>query len=83
MTRLSSDPRLPPDSLYGTVVGALRCAALPVRFDQQRWQQRFLAQWPPGSPGHRSYFGRITGGHLRLVQAARGGVQLTAPSEQP
>jgi hypothetical protein len=33
---------------------------------------------------HRSYFGRITGGtHLRLVQAARGGVQLTAPSEQP
>jgi hypothetical protein len=84
MTRLSSDPRPPPDSLYGTAVGALRCDALPVRFDQQRWQQRFLAQWPPGSPGHRSYFGRITGGtHLRLVQAARGGVQLTVPSEQP
>jgi hypothetical protein len=84
MTRLSSDPRLPPDSLYGTAVGALRCDALPVRFDQQRWQQRFLAQWPPGSPGHGSYFGRITGGtHLRLVQAARGGVQVTAPSEQP
>jgi hypothetical protein len=84
MTRLSSDPRPPPDSLYGTAVGALRCDALPVRFDHQRWQQRFLAQWPPGSPGHRSYFGRITGGtHLRLVQAARGGVQLTAPSEQP
>jgi hypothetical protein len=84
MTRLSSDPRPPPDSLYGTAVGALRCDALPVRFDHHRWQQRFLAQWPPGSPGHRSYFGRITGGtHLRLVQAARGGVQLTAPSEQP
>src|SRR5215212_1293321 len=84
MTRLSSDPRPPPDSLYGTAVGALRCDALPVRFDQHRWQQRFLAQWPPSSPGHRSYFGRITGGtHLRLVQAARGGVQLTTPSEQP
>ena len=84
MTRLSSDPRPPPDSLYGTAVGALRCDALPVRFDHQRWQKRFLAQWPPGSPGHRSYFGRITGGtHLRLVQVARGGVQLTAPSEQP
>jgi len=84
MTRLSSDPRPPPDSLYGTAVGALRCDALPVRFDQQRWQQRFLAQWPPSSPGHRSYFGRITGGtDLRLVQAARGGVQLTAPSQQP
>jgi hypothetical protein len=84
MTRLSSDPRPPPDSLYGTAVGALRCDALPVRFDHQRWQKRFLVQWPPGSPGHRSYFGRITGDtHLRLVQAARGGVQLTAPSEQP
>jgi hypothetical protein len=84
MTRLSSDPRPPPDSLYGTAVGALRCDALPVHFDQQRWQQRFVAQWPPGSPGHRSYWGRITGGsHLRLVQAARGGVQLRVPSEQP
>jgi hypothetical protein len=84
MTRLSSDPRPPPDSLYGTTIRALRCDALPVRFDHQRWQKRFLAQWPPGSPGHRSYFGRITGGtHLRLVQAARRGVQLTAPSEQP
>jgi hypothetical protein len=84
MTRLSSDPRPPPDSLYGTTIRALRCDALPVRFDHQRWQKRFLAQWPPGSPGHRSYCGRITGGtHLRLVQAARGGAQLTAPSEQP
>jgi hypothetical protein len=72
-----------PDSLYGTAVGALRYDALPIRFDQQRWQRRYLAQWPR-SPGHRSYFGRITGGtHLRLVQAARGGVQLTAPSEPP
>jgi hypothetical protein len=60
-------------------VGALRCDALPVHFDQQRWQERFLAQWPPGTPGHHSYFGRISGGtHLRLEQAARGGVRLTA-----
>jgi hypothetical protein len=79
MTRLSSDPEPPPDSLYGATVGALRCDALPVHFDQQRWQERFLAQWPPGTPGHRSYFGRITGStHLRLEQAARGGVRLTA-----
>jgi hypothetical protein len=84
MTRLSSDPEPPPDSLYGATVGALRCDALPVRFDHQRWMERFLAQWPPGSPGHRSYFRRLTGGtHLRLRQAARGGVQLTVPSQQP
>ena len=77
ITRLSDSPRPPADSLYGTTVGPLRCDALPVWFDLARWMARFLAQWPPGSPGHRSYFGRITNGsHLRLEQAARGGVEL-------
>jgi hypothetical protein len=84
ITRLSSDPAPPPDSLYGTTVGGLRADALPVRFDLAWWTRRFLAQWPPGSPGHRSYFTRITAGtHLRPRQAARGGVQLTTHGEQP
>jgi hypothetical protein len=79
LTRVSGDLRPPADSLYGITIGTLRCDALPVRFDLGEWTARFLAQWPPGSPGHRSYFTRITGGtHLRLEQAARGGVQLTA-----
>ena len=78
MTRLSSDPRPPADSLYGISGSSLRCDALPVRFDPARWKEHFLAQWPPGSPGHRSYFTRITrGSHLQLQQAARDGVQLT------
>ena len=78
MTRLSDDPRPPGDSLYGVSIGGLRGDALPVRFDPARWKQRFLAQWPPGSPGHRSYFTRIARGtHLQLHQAARDGVQLT------
>jgi hypothetical protein len=65
--------------LYGITIGTLRCDALPVRFDLDEWRARFLAQWPPGSPGHRSYFTRITRGtHLRLDQAARGSVRLTA-----
>jgi hypothetical protein len=77
ITRLSGSSRPPSDSLYGTTVGTLRCDALPVRFDLAWWTARFLAQWPPGSPGHHAYFGRITGGtHLRLEQAARGGVDL-------
>ena len=84
ITRLSGDPSPPADSLYGTTIGGLRGDALPVRFDSTRWTDRFLAQWPPGSPGYRSYFARITGGtHLRLQQAARGGVQLTSHSEHP
>jgi hypothetical protein len=73
ITRLSSDPRPPADSLYGIDIGGLRGDALPVRFDPARWNERFLAQWPPGSPGHRSYFTRITRGtDLELRQAVRG-----------
>jgi hypothetical protein len=81
ITRLSGDQRVPADSLYGTSVGPLRCDALPVRFDHAAWSAGFLAQWPPGSPGHRSYLGRITGAtDLRLEQAARGGVELGSHS---
>jgi hypothetical protein len=79
ITRLSSNPQPPADGLYGTTVGGVRCDALPVRFDLSWWTRRFLAQWPPGSPGHRSYFTRLTGGtHLHPHQAARDGVQLAS-----
>jgi hypothetical protein len=81
ITRLSDSPRPPTDSLYGTTVGPLRCDALPVLFDHGAWTARFLAKWPPGSPGHRAYFGRISAGtHLRLEQAARGGIELGSHS---
>jgi hypothetical protein len=84
VTRLSGDPRPPADGLYGTTVGALRCDAVALRFDRGEWRRRFLAQWPPGSPGHRAYFARLTGGtHLRLPQAARAGVRLAAAAERP
>jgi hypothetical protein len=79
ITRLSGDPQPPADSLYGITLGTLRCDAVPVRFDLEEWQARFLAQWPPASPGHDSYLARITRGtQLRLHQAARGGVTLAA-----
>ena len=78
VTRLSSDPRPPADSIYGGSIGGLRGDAVAVRFDPARWKEHFLAQWPPASPGHRSYFTRITRGTpLRLQQAAREGVELT------
>jgi hypothetical protein len=78
ITRLSSDQQVPADSLYGATIGTLRCDALPVAFDPEAWTARFLAQWPPGSPGHRSYFTRITcGTHLQARQAARVGIRLT------
>jgi hypothetical protein len=78
VTRLSANPAVPADSLYGITIGSLRCDAVPVVFDLAEWRARFLAQWPPGSPGHRSYFTRITRGtRLRPEQAARGSVRLT------
>jgi hypothetical protein len=84
VTRLSSDPRPPADGLYGTTIGALRCDAVALRFDLGEWWRRFLSQWPPGSPGHRSYLARLTRGtHLRPHQAARAGVELTAAGEHP
>jgi hypothetical protein len=79
ITRLSSDPQPPADSLYGITLGTLRCDAVPVRFDLDQWKARFLAQWPPASPGHDHYLERITRGtQLRLHQAARGGVKLAS-----
>ena len=40
----------------------LHVAALAVRYDHDAWRTRFLADWPPGSPAHRSYFRRIEQG---------------------
>jgi hypothetical protein len=84
ITRLSRHDEAPPDSLYGMRVGSLRCDALPVDFDLDRWTERFLARWPPRSPGHDAYFARITRGtDLRLEQAARGNVNLFADRLPP
>lgn len=40
----------------------LHVAALAVHYDHERWRARFLADWPPGSPAHLSYFRRIEQG---------------------
>jgi hypothetical protein len=40
----------------------LHVAALAVRYDHDAWRSRFLADWPPGSPAHLSYFRRIEQG---------------------
>jgi hypothetical protein len=77
ITRLSSDPAAPADSLYGMELTGLRFDALPVSYDAGQWAAEFLGTWPPGTPGHRGYHSRITSGTwLRIEQAARGGVRL-------
>ncbi|MFL6271064.1 MAG: hypothetical protein ACJ75A_13105 [Actinomycetes bacterium] len=79
ITRLRATATRFPGLVRRRAVGGVRCDALPVRFDLSWWTRRLLAQWPPGSPGHRSSFTRLTGGtHLHPHQAARDGVQLAS-----
>jgi hypothetical protein len=73
LTRISSRPEPPANSLYGLHAGGVRYDALPIPYDHEKWLARFLSHWPEGSPAHRSYYGRLTSGppyHLR--QAMRG-----------
>ncbi|HSS26665.1 MAG TPA: hypothetical protein VLL50_01820, partial [Usitatibacter sp.] len=73
ITRISEDPAVPAESLYGITIGGVRFDALPVRFDQQSWVARFLANWPPGSPAHEAYFERIVRGPDFELRDALGG----------
>jgi hypothetical protein len=42
--------------------GAVFVDALAIEVDIAAWQRHFLAQWPPGSDAHASYFERIVRG---------------------
>lgn len=53
--------------------GELYVDALPLRYDVEAWDERFLAQWPPGSDAHASYYSRIVSGpDYARAQALRG-----------
>jgi hypothetical protein len=60
-TRIATTPS-PHPVLHEVRMAGAWVALLPVHFDTQRWQQEFLAQWPPGSPAWESYFQRICSG---------------------
>lgn len=70
------------NALYAVRSGKVFIEAIPLRYDAAAWQKRFLAQWPPGSSAHQSYWERIVRGPnyqrhqaLRLeVYSARGEV---------
>lgn len=78
MTRISADGQSAPDSLYGLTVEGVRYDALPVHYDQPRWIERFLGNWPKGSPAYEAYFNRIVAGpDYDLKDAIGGSVALT------
>jgi hypothetical protein len=73
VTRISADPAVPKASLYGITVGGARFDAIPVRFDQRAWVDRFLGNWQPGTPAYEAYFDRIVNGPDFALSDAIGG----------
>jgi hypothetical protein len=61
LTRIGTN-HSPHPPLYGQALDGASIDALPIRYDNVRWQEDFLRNWPPGSPAWLSYFGRIAGG---------------------
>jgi len=69
ITRIGTRPH------RGGSIAAARSAGvhvelLEVPYDHDRWVERFLASWPPGSPAHDSYWRRITRGPRHDVDTA-------------
>lgn len=73
VTRISCDPTRPRESLYGISVGGARFDAIPVRFDQAAWMDRFLANWQPGTPAYEAYLQRLVRGPDYALEDAMGG----------
>lgn len=79
VTRISSDPAVPKESLYGITLGGARFDALPVRFDADAWLERFQRNWQPGSPAYEAYFKRLVAGPaFERADAVGGSVRLPA-----
>ena len=62
ITRIATLPAQQIQPLYATHIDNIYLEALPVDYDEGRWQRKFLANWPAGSPAHASYYRRITQG---------------------
>ena len=67
ISRIATTP--PPDALPVLHQAAweaggrmLYVSAVALDYDDARWRQRFLSDWPPGSAAHASYFDRIAHG---------------------
>jgi hypothetical protein len=82
ITRIALRPS-PHAALYGTRVNACHVDALAVHYDQPRWLDEFLANWPAGSPAHDAYFRRVVHGpDYRVDEACRLSVS-SAPARRP
>jgi hypothetical protein len=71
VTRIATAPS-PHPALYGLVRDGVHINAVPLRYDQRAFLDRFLAHWPQGSSAHTSYFQRIVDGPSHAVETASG-----------
>lgn len=62
LTRIAITPYPGGNRRVGVVHGPVHIDALAISPPASEVQQRFLAQWPPGSDAHASYFSRIAAG---------------------
>jgi hypothetical protein len=62
----------PGSAVYSMQCGKVLVEAIALPYDELAWQERFLAQWPPGTDAHSSYWERITSGpRYEIAQASR------------
>ena len=83
ITRVSTLPALSSWSLHGSRVGALHVDALPLHYNHRRWVERFLANWPEGSPAHRGYHHRIDSGTELAAERAKTLSSRRTPTHRP
>jgi hypothetical protein len=62
LTRIGVSPHEGGARRAGIRAGEVFCEALAIEVDAADARRRFLAQWPPGSDAHASYFDRIVNG---------------------
>ena len=62
LTRIATRPYAGPERRYGLRQAGLHIDAIGIDYDTAQWQADFLAQWPPGSAAHASYWRRIVDG---------------------
>ena len=62
ISRISIHPPGDDWTQYGNNIAGIYIDAMPVHYDAQLFQEKFLGNWPPGTPAHQSYFQRIVHG---------------------
>lgn len=70
LTRIAAI-RSPHPPRYGASLAGIHVDALPIVYDHATWTTDFLANWPPGSPAHQSYWPRIEQGPDFGIDQAR------------